>query len=198
MSAVVVPTGTANLASVLAALRRAGAEPRLAEGPDDVATSRVVVLPGVGHFQAAMRSLDGLEEALRLRVQTDRPLLAICLGLQVLLEGSEEAPGVPGLGVIPGVATRFDATTRCPHLGWTPVHVEGPARFLEAGYASFAHSYRLVDAPPGWTVGWADHGGPFVAALERGHVLACQLHPELSGAWGSRVLARWLAAAEEA
>lgn len=197
MSVVVVPTGTANLASVLAALRRGGVDPRLAEGPDDVAAAAAVVLPGVGHFAAARQSLVGLEAPLIERIQADRPTLGICLGLQVLLDGSDEAPGVAGLGVIPGMARRFEAGVRCPHLGWTPVAVDGSASFLSDGFACFAHSYRLTNPPDGWTVAMATHGGPFVAALERGRTLACQLHPELSGAWGARVLARWLTRAGE-
>jgi glutamine amidotransferase len=193
---IVVPTGTANLASVLAALRRAGAEPRLSVDPEIVDVAHAVVLPGVGHFGQAMEMLTstGLGGVIARRVRESRPLLAICLGLQVLAEGSEEAPGVAGLGEIEGVARRFSAEVRCPHLGWSPVTPSDGAALLRPGFANFAHSYRLTQIPGGWHGALADHGGPFVAAVERGTMLGCQLHPELSGAWGADLLARWVRA----
>ncbi len=190
----VVATGTANLASVLAGLRRAGADPQTTRDPDVVAASDHVVLPGVGALAAAMDQLqgDGLDEALRARITEGRPTLAICLGLQVLLEGSDESPDVPGLGLVDGRATRFSGDIRVPQLGWNQVEPDG-CRLLEPGYAYFAHSFRLESAPDGWSAAYTDHGGRYVSALERGAVLACQFHPELSGAWGLALLRRWLA-----
>jgi imidazole glycerol-phosphate synthase subunit HisH len=195
---VVVPTGTANLASVLAALRRAGLDPALSRDPSAIAGARAVVLPGVGHFGPAVEGLraDGLDAPIVDRVRQERPLLAICLGLQVLAEGSDEAPAAAGLGAIPGRATRFEADVRCPHLGWAPVAPSPDARLLTEGFACFAHSYRLTTPPVGWAWARAEHGGPFVAAIERGAMLGCQLHPELSGAWGAALLRRWAACVE--
>jgi glutamine amidotransferase len=196
---VVVPTGTANLASVLAALRRAGLEPALSREPARIAAARAVVLPGVGHFAPAMEGLraDGLVAPIARRIAEERPLLAICLGLQVLAEESEEAPGVPGIGALPVAVTRFPVGVRCPHLGWAPVAPSPDARLLTEGYACFAHSFRITAPPPGWAWARAEHGGPFVAAIERGPMLGCQLHPELSGAWGADLLRRWAARCEE-
>lgn len=198
-SALVVPTGTANLASVVAGLRRAGLDPELSLEPSAIASAAIVVLPGVGHFKPAIDALRGagLVEVLRARVRAERPLLAICLGLQVLAEGSDEAPGVEGLGLIEGHVHRFPEGVRCPHLGWTEVQAPAEARLLRSGFANFAHSYRLIEPPPGWLAATADHAGPFVAAVERGPILACQLHPELSGQWGAELLARWVALAKE-
>ncbi|MCU0225941.1 MAG: imidazole glycerol phosphate synthase subunit HisH [Acidobacteria bacterium] len=195
---VVVPTGTANLASVRAALERAGAAPRLASGADDVLRAARLVLPGVGSFGAAMENLAtaGLTEALRARAVDGRPLLAICLGLQLLAESSDESPGVAGLALFPGRITRFAAEgIRIPQLGWNTVEPDARCRLLTSGHAYFANSYRLEQAPEGWHAAWSDHGGRFVAALERGRALACQFHPELSGAWGQALVARWLEAA---
>ncbi|MBM4352805.1 MAG: imidazole glycerol phosphate synthase subunit HisH [Deltaproteobacteria bacterium] len=191
---VVVATGTANLASVLAGLRRAGAEPVLASQPDEVLEAQAVVLPGVGTLAAAMEKLraDGMAEALRERVAAGRPTLSVCLGLQLLGTASEESPGVAALGIVEGIATRYPETVRVPQMGWNRVEPDRGCRLLRAGWAYFANSYRLVEAPPGWNVAWSDHAGRFVAAMEKGAVLACQFHPELSGELGRGLLSGWV------
>lgn len=197
----VISTGVANEASVCAALRRCGAAPALTDNPVVAREAPIVVLPGVGSFEAGTARLRerGLGEALVDRASAGRPLLAICLGLQLLCRSSEEAPGAPGLGVIDTEVRRFAAGTRTPHFGWNRVEPQGdPGRVREAGFAYFAHSYRVETAPAGWRAATADHGGRFVAALERGGVLACQFHPELSGAWGAGLIGRWLDRAKEA
>jgi glutamine amidotransferase len=195
MDVVVVRTGTANTASVLAALARAGARAEIAHDPDRVAGAAHVVLPGVGAFAAAREALDrdGLVEVLQARLQAGRPTLGICLGLQLLCEGSDESPGVAGLGVVPGRLRRFDGPVRVPQLGWNAVAPDPGCALLQPGHAYFANSYRLTEPPPGWSSALTDHGGRFVSAFERGAVLACQFHPELSGAWGHALLVRWLA-----
>lgn len=197
-----VPTGTANLASVLVGLERAGATPRLVRSAQEIGRAPRVVLPGVGAFAAAMRRLqaDGAAAVLAERILAGHPTLAVCVGLQLLCEASEEGPGVSGLGVLPVRVSRFPATVRVPQLGWNRVEPEAACRLLTPGHAYFANSYRLAVVPPGWRAAFADHGGRFVAALERGAILACQFHPELSGLWGQELLKRWLALgnAEEA
>jgi imidazole glycerol phosphate synthase glutamine amidotransferase subunit len=191
---VVVPTGTANLASVLVGLRRAGARPRVSRDPREVADAERVVLPGVGTLAAAAEQLarSGLEQPLAERVRDGRPLLAICLGLQLLCERSDESPGFAGLGVVSGRVTRFPAGLRVPQLGWNRIVPDPGCALLQPGYVYFANSFRLQRAPEGWGAATADYGGPFVAALERGPVLACQFHPELSGASGLELIRRWL------
>jgi imidazole glycerol phosphate synthase glutamine amidotransferase subunit len=194
VSVALISTGLANTASVAAALRRCGAEVRLTTDPVTVSDAAYVVLPGVGHFgpgAAALRAT-GLDQALRARVAAGRPTLAICLGLQLLCDGSDEAPGVPGLGLLPGQVRRLPNGKPVPHLGWAPVEAGPGCRLLAGGAASFAHSYHLPAAPPGWAAATSRWGAPFVAAAERGRLLACQLHPELSGAWGQDLLQRWL------
>ncbi len=194
-----VPTGVANLASVRAAFVRLGCDLVAATRPADVADAAAVVLPGVGHFGAARAALDraGLATALQQRLAAGLPTLGICLGMQLCCEGSDEAPGVPGLGLVPGCATRFPDRVRCPQMGWNRVDVAADAALLRPGHAWFANSFRLAEAPAGWTAATADHGGPFVAALERGSVLLCQFHPELSGGFGAALLERWLARARQ-
>lgn len=190
----VVDTGICNLASVLAGLRRAGAEPILTHDAATVASASHLMLPGVGAFGPAMESLNqaGLVTALQQRLLAQRPTLAICLGLQILCESSEEAPDVPGLGVIQGRVVRFPGSVRVPQLGWNRVEPEASCAFLRSGYAYYANSYRLLAGPAGWRVATTEHAGQFVAAVERGGILACQFHPELSGAWGLSLMQRWL------
>jgi imidazole glycerol phosphate synthase glutamine amidotransferase subunit len=195
---VVVPTGTANLASVLVGLERAGASPRVSRDPREVSEAERVVLPGVGTLAAAAEQIRRaeLEQPLADRVRRRRPLLAICLGLQLLCDESEESPGFEGLGVVPGRVTRFPGGVRVPQLGWNRIEPDPGCELLEAGYVYFANSYRLERAPEGFAAATSDYGGPFVAALEQGPVLACQFHPELSGELGLRLIERWLAAAD--
>lgn len=193
---VLVPTGTANVASVRAALRRLGTTPLDAAGPDEVAEADQVVVPGVGAFGSAMGAIDaqGMRSVLDERIKDDRPTLAVCVGMQLLCSGSSESPGVSGLGVVEASLERFADEVRVPQLGWNQVVPGDGARFVEPGWAYFANSYRLEQAPDGWVGSWTEYGGRFVSAMERGAVLACQFHPELSGQWGADVLWRWLEA----
>lgn len=196
----VVRTGTANLASVLAAFRRLGADAQVTEDPDVVRRAERVVLPGVGTFGASVAALraHGADAAIVERIAADRPTLCVCVGLQMLAESSEESPGAVGLGVVPGTVTRFAAhrepLVRVPQLGWNRIAPE-PGCTLPEGFVVFANSYKLDALPPGWTGAIAHHGAPFVAAIERGAVLACQFHPELSGRYGAALLGRFVGAA---
>lgn len=197
---VIVPTGTANIASVVAAFRRLGVEPTESTGPDEIEHAAGVVVPGVGAFAAAMNRVDSanLRVALTERINQGRATLVVCVGMQLLCMASKESPGVAGLGVIDDRVERFGSEQRVPQLGWNKVEPPRDSRFLEPGWAYFANSYRLDRAPDGWAAATTRYGGEFVSALERDDVLACQFHPELSGAWGARVLGRWVATTKEA
>jgi imidazole glycerol phosphate synthase glutamine amidotransferase subunit len=190
----ILNTGAANLASVVAAFDRLGLEVAITDKAMAIRHAGRVVLPGVGAFApvAAQIGGSGLADAIRSRIEHNRPTLAICLGLQLLADGSEEGDGVQGLGVLPIKASRFPDSVVVPQLGWNTVEAAPGAQLLTDGAAYFANSYRLTEPAPGWTTAWSDHGGPFVAAVERGSVLACQFHPELSGVWGQDLLKRWL------
>jgi len=190
----VVRTGTANIASIIAGLCRAGAEPTVTDDPDVIGNAPAVVLPGVGSYSAAMKRLGerDLIAPLRKRIKDDRPTLAICLGMQLLFESSEESPNVEGLSVAAGVAMRFTDVPRVPHMGWNAVQPDAGCELLEPGDAYFANSYRIIHEPDGWAVARTTYGSSFICAIERGNVLACQFHPELSGNWGQALLNRWV------
>lgn len=192
---VIIDTGVANNASVCAALSRLGVSSRLSTLEADVRNAPALVLPGVGSFGAggALLAASGLIEALRERVEAGRATLCVCLGMQLLFERSEESPGARGIGVVEGEITAYPEHVARPQFGWNMVRCGA----VDAdGYAYFANSYRCTQAPAGWAVSWSDHGGPFVAAMRRGGVLACQFHPELSGAFGLSIMRDWLAMSE--
>lgn len=190
----VVRTGTANLASVLAALDRLGATPMLLDSAEQVGRADRLVLPGVGAFAAAMSRLEaqGVADAVRAHVIAGKPFLGICLGMQLLAEGSAESPGARGLAVSSGHAVRLPGSVRVPQLGWN--RVTWSDRRVADGHAYFANSYCLMNAPSGWQAATSNHGGPFIAAIAREAQLACQFHPELSGPYGAAVLQHWWAA----
>ncbi|MFT7669160.1 MAG: glutamine amidotransferase [Planctomycetota bacterium] len=192
---IIVATGIANTASVSAAVRRLGANPVLTKDAERVSKANYAILPGVGSFAQGSKGLRaaGLDDALRDRIDADRPTLAVCLGMQLLFEESEEAPGQVGLGILPGGAERYAADVRVPQMGWNTVVPAESCERLVLGDAYFANSYRIVDCPRELDVARSEHGGEFVAAFERGALLACQFHPELSGAYGRTLLERWLA-----
>lgn len=206
MEVAIAATGVANVASVSACLERLGARPRPTLDPEELRAARAVVLPGVGSFSAGVSALQraGVEDVLRERAVAGRPLLAICLGMQLLTRSSEEAPGLEGLGAIPAATERLRGADRLPHFGWNRVETAKDAEpgMVEDGDAYFAHTYALAPTEElksaGWRVAYTTEGGGFVSAAERGATLACQFHPELSGAFGAGLVSRWLARAAAA
>ena len=152
---VIVDSGVANLASVRSAFRALGMEGTVSGDQEVVGEATHLVLPGVGRFEAGMEKLrsSGLDQAILNAQEAGTPLLAICLGMQMLGEGSEESPGIPGLGLFPGTFTRLPSSVRVPHLGWNRVAPEDASE-IPVGMAAFANSYALTRAPEGWSAGW--------------------------------------------
>jgi imidazole glycerol phosphate synthase glutamine amidotransferase subunit len=189
----VIETGLANIASVEWAFKRLGARVERTTDPDVVRKAARVVLPGVGAFGAAAPMLhqSGLADSIRERVQSDDPTLAICLGFQLLAEGSEESPGTPGIGCFEGQVTRIPEGPLVPQLGWNRVSFTGPSP-LDDGHAYFANSYCLATPPAGWDTARTEYGVSMVSAVYRGAIMGCQFHPELSGRWGQDLLQHWL------
>lgn len=195
--ALVVDHGAGNLASMVRALRRGG-RAELTSDPRRIAAASRLVLPGNGHFGEAMRGLRarGLERPLLDAVAGGAHLLGICVGLQMLFPESEEAPGVPGLGLVPGAVRRFGAGRRVPHIGWNDLEEVRPAPLLdgipEGGYAYFMHAYYAAPAAPGDRAAATDYGGRFASVVATGRVTGIQFHPEKSGRLGARVLSNFL------
>jgi len=192
-----VEYGAGNLPSVERALTRLGVESRRASTPEALSACDALILPGVGHFGALMRSLNerGLIEPLRKAVSSGVPLLGICLGLQAMFATSDEAPGDSGLALFPQKVSALPPTDRLPHMGWNQLRRVRPSKLLEnvAGdsYFYFAHSYAALDAGEAG-VAMCDHSASFVAVLERENVFATQFHPEKSGPVGARVLSNFV------
>jgi glutamine amidotransferase len=196
MRVVVADYGAGNLRSVCSAFARAGCEPIVSVDATEVREAPLTIIAGVGHVESAARGLaaNGLDDALRERVAAARPVLGICVGLQLLCEESEE--GGRGLGLIAGPVRRL-RSARVPHMGWNALEVTRTSSLLdglEGEDVYFAHSYAAEPTDPETTVAQVEHDGPLVAAVERGILGGVQFHPERSGAAGARLLAnalRW-------
>ncbi|MEK7766773.1 MAG: imidazole glycerol phosphate synthase subunit HisH, partial [bacterium] len=175
--------------SVAKALAAAGARPVVTASRRVVEGARALVVPGQGEFGAAMRRLRraGLASAIRRAVAKGTPYLGICLGLQILFDRSEEAPGEPGLGVFRGVVRRFPRRSglKVPHIGWNRVKSSGKRK---ADFYYFDHSYYADPEDRALVNGTADYGVTFCAAVRRGPVTAVQFHPEKSQGAGLAVL----------
>lgn len=185
--------GAGNLTSVRKGFAAAGAQLFTAGTPADLLGAGAIVVPGVGHF-GATRALSGdWRQAIRDAVDGGTPLLGICLGLQWLFDGSEEAPEVPGLGAIAGTCVRIVAhpPLKVPHVGWNSLHVTGPSPLLEGIDQEDTHVYftHAFAAPATRAcVATTTHGMTFSAVVSRGHVHGVQFHPEKSGPAGIRIL----------
>ncbi len=196
MRVAVADYGAGNLRSLCAALVRAGAEPHITTDPGDVREAPLAVVAGVGHVASAAAGLarTGVDDALRERAAQCRPVLGICVGMQLLFEESDE--GGAGLRLLAGPVKRLEAA-RVPHMGWNTLTTRGPAQLLD-GLAGadvyFAHSFAAVPADGTVVAAEVEHGGTVVAAVEAGAVAGVQFHPERSGPAGARCLAnalRW-------
>lgn len=201
---VVYDYGSGNVHSALKALERAGAEVSLTNNRTEALEAEGLVVPGVGAFatvMAALREVGG-EEVIDKRVAGGRPVLGICVGLQIMFErGMEHGVDTQGLGQWPGSVTQLEAPI-LPHMGWNTLEV-APGSALFAGVESerfyFVHSYAatqwLLDdsgSLPSPLVSWATHGQRFVAAVENGPLTATQFHPEKSGEAGLALLRNWV------
>lgn len=188
----VLDYGIGNLRSAERALCHVGAAARLVTDPDDVERASGVVLPGVGAFGRCADALRarGLEEPARAAIARGVPFLGICVGFQLLYDGSEESPGTPGLGVFAGTIRRLPATETVPQMQWNVLEPLRDSVLLsgcgDRPWVYFVHSYAPEIGPE--TVAVCDYGEKIAAAAERGHVYGTQFHPEKSGAAGLAVL----------
>ena len=205
---VVLDYGSGNVRSAVRMLERVGASVELSADHQAVQDADGLFVPGVGNFHACMRGLRAVDgpRLIDVRLSGGRPVLGVCVGMQVLFDGSAEPSAGKeerGLGEWPGVVERLPAA-RVPHMGWSPVKAaEGSRLFagVEVEHFYFVHSYAALSwelEPQGRMavmapkVGWSEHGVPFVAAVENGPLVATQFHPEKSGDAGAHLLENWL------
>jgi len=193
MKIAIVDYGAGNLPSVERALAKLGAPTERAVAPEQLASAKAIVLPGVGHFGAFVNGLRerNLTSSLRGAFDSGKPILGICLGLQAMFASSEEAPGEPGLEWFPEGVRALPRNVKSPHIGWNQLRRVHPSKLLRGipddAYFYFAHSFA-APASAQYTVAACDHGFPFAAVMEHNHLAAVQFHPEKSGETGAQVL----------
>ncbi|MDI7274522.1 MAG: imidazole glycerol phosphate synthase subunit HisH [Anaerolineae bacterium] len=190
----IVDYGIGNLRSVEKAFLHVGADALVTADPAVAAAAEAIVLPGVGAFGDGMAQLRGsgfiavLEEA----AASGRPILGICLGMQLLFEESEEMGRHAGLGLLPGRVRRFAPGLKVPHIGWNQVHVVRPSALLEGlaqdSYAYFVHSYFVDPGDERTVLATTNYGRPFASVVGRGQIFGLQFHPEKSQEVGLHVL----------
>ncbi|HET6384316.1 MAG TPA: imidazole glycerol phosphate synthase subunit HisH [Armatimonadota bacterium] len=192
----VVDYGVGNLRSVAKAFEHEDFEAMVTSDPAVIRDAAGVVLPGDGNFGAVMQNLreTGLVDAALTAVKAGRPFLGICVGYQMMLDSSEESPGVSGLGLIPGVARRFPrrAGLKVPHMGWNSLESLADVRLLEEVHEGdmvyFVHSYYPSPVDPAGGAAWTDYGCVFPAVYCQQNLMATQFHPEKSGKVGRGII----------
>lgn len=201
----VVDYGVNNLASVVRALAARGHPATLTSEPEDIRRAERVLVPGVGNFGQGSRTLasTGLADAVREVARAGRPIMGICLGLQLFFEMSEEAPGARGIGLLPGRVRRFSTNLPVPHVGWARVDLTAAGsrhplvNETFGGSSQFfyhVHSYYPADLPPESVLGTCDYGGVFTTLVGQDAIIGAQFHPEKSQQAGIELLsafARW-------
>jgi glutamine amidotransferase len=200
---VVLDYGLGNLRSVTRGLERAGAAVRIEDDPAAIETAEAVVLPGVGAFGDGMANAGPFRDPLVEAAAAGRPILGICLGMQMLLTTSEEADragqgDVEGLSIVPGRNLKFRGDRKIPHMGWNELAVERDhpvVAGIDGEYAYFVHSYYADPEDPDAVLATTEYGVEFpsIIANEAGNVFGTQFHPEKSGATGLRLLRNFVA-----
>jgi glutamine amidotransferase len=195
----VLDYGIGNLRSAQKALQRVGADARLTDDAGLIREAAGVVLPGVGNFGRCMQALEasGLDGLAIEAACSGRPFLGVCVGMQMLYEGSEETPAIPGLGVLPGMVRLLPGSVKLPQMQWNMLQRTADGGLLASlpaeAWVYFVHSYAAESVEH--AVALCDYGGPVVAAVERGAVWATQFHPEKSGTVGLSILGNFVARA---
>ena len=193
----IVDYGAGNLRSVAKAVEKLGYSPEVTGDPQKVRNAQAVILPGVGASDSAMTALEerGLVEPLRAVIREGVPFFGVCLGLQLLLESSEEG-SMPCLSVVPGKVKRFPNSVKTPHMGWNEVNFERDHPVLEGvesgSYFYFVHSYYAAPEDQSLVLGTTDYASQFCSVIARDNLVATQFHPEKSGALGLRLYENFL------
>ena len=189
----VLDYGGGNLKSIVNRLESFGTAYAVTDKAEDIARADKLIFPGQGHFGQVMQALTfkGLAEPLINSIKNGTPFLGICVGLQVLFDSSEEAPGTRGLGLLKGKIIRF-TQGKIPQIGWNKIETTSANSFLQDDYFYFVNSFYAVCEDSSVVSATADYHIPFTAAVETGNIAATQFHPEKSGQAGYDALARWV------
>jgi len=197
----IVDYGMGNCGSIKNMFRYLGIDAEIITRADDLKTAKTIVLPGVGAYDHGVKHLEPFKSVLEEKVLTDKtPFLGICLGMQLLLQGSDEGT-LPGLGWIPGHAKRFDFSglnkLAVPHMGWNEVYPSEHSKLLPKlpeGYERFyfAHSYHAIDVPKENIMASSHYGYEFVCAIQKGNIMGVQFHPEKSHKFGKAMFSRFV------
>lgn len=192
----IIDYGMGNLRSVQKAFEYLGHQAVITDSAEVIKDASHVILPGVGAFEDAMKRIreTGLDRSLIEAAERGKPVLGICLGMQMMFEHSEENGHFDGLGLFPGTITRFEEHgLKIPHMGWNTLHTRNCPLFDQEDdpCVYFVHSYCMADVSDEWTAATCDYGQTFTAAICRGNVMATQFHPEKSGEAGLRMLKRF-------
>jgi len=209
MAVSIIDYGMGNLRSVQKGFEKIGAQAEIINTPQQVADAEAIVLPGVGAFKNCLENLDSLNliSPITKSIESGKPFLGICLGLQILFTESEEFGSTPGLDIIKGKVLRFETDTRCddtphlkiPHMGWNSISIKKGGPYLEGlengTYLYFVHSYYVKPKDENVIATTTDYGVEFVSSILKDNIFACQFHPEKSQKAGLKIIKNFTAAA---
>ena len=189
----IVDYGVGNLKSVTNAMAYLGLESKVTGDAGELERADAILLPGVGAFPDAAKKLRGTGLDKTIVAQADKkPILGICLGMQLLFDWGEEVRECKGLGLVPGCVRKIETNLKLPHIGWNSLTFPNPSPLfagVEPGsYVYFVHSFCGMAADPATVIAQTDYGTPVVAAVQKGNVYGCQFHPEKSGEVGLQIL----------
>jgi len=200
MTVAIVNYGMGNLFSIYNALDHVGGDPRFARDPEDLNGAKAIVVPGVGAFGSCMSQLSRFSESLLQHLQEGVPMLGICVGMQVLLQESEESPGVSGLAWIKGKVVRLPEGVMIPQMGWNSLNIRSRSEILDGisdgDMFYFVHSYYARPEDDSVVAATTNHGVEVTAAIAKDNLFATQFHPEKSGPKGLQILKNFVRASK--
>lgn len=194
----IIDYGMGNLKSVTNALEKLGADAVVTRDKKVIKAARAIILPGVGAFGKCIENLEKLEllSFIKETIEEGKQYLGICLGMQVLFESSEEAPGIAGMGVLKGTVPRFTGNIKIPHMGWNNIKIVKEAEILQgienSEYFYFVHSYYCSPEDKGIVATTTPYGEEFASSVQKDNIFACQFHPEKSQGVGLKLLQNFI------
>lgn len=193
MTVIIIDYGAGNLKSIINILETLGADYLVTDDPQDILNAERIIFPGQGHFAQAMQKLNekNLTDVIRNAANSGVPFLGVCLGLQILFEKSEEAPGIDGLCILKGAVKRF-TQGKIPQIGWNKLVTTQNNSILTDDYYYFVNSYYVEPEDCSIVSAYCDYYGEFAASVECNNIVAVQFHPEKSGIVGQKTFEKWL------